>query len=360
MHQDKLRFGVLGAARIAPNALIKPAQQLAEVTIDAIAARDQARAHAFAMTHSIPRVMGSYDEVVGASDIDAIYIPLPNSLHCEWAIRALLAGKHVLCEKPLAANEQEAARMAQVAQETGLVLAEAVHYRYHPLASRVYQLLHDGNLGRIAELTCHFSVPSLPVNIRFDWDLAGGVTMDLGCYLLDMIRYFSGCRPRVREATALVGPPNIDVTMDAILQLEGGATARMICSMTPDATAQAGFAAKCELGELLVTNPVSPHRGHQLTVKSGDTVRHETVDGDTTYTYQLRAFVAAVRGKQPMATAGSDGILNMRLIDNVYRAAGLPPRGATLPHLNSTERKYPTLISLRNAYQQICWRHWVL
>jgi predicted dehydrogenase len=328
MHQDKLHFGVLGAAHIVPNALIKPAQQLAEVAIDAIAARDQARGRVFAITHGISRVMGSYDEVVGASDIDAIYIPLPNSLHCEWAIRALRGGKHVLCEKPLAANEQEAKRMAQVAEQTGLVLAEALHYRYHPLASRVHQLLNDGTIGRIAELDCHLSVPGLPMNIRFDWHLAGGVTMDLGCYLLNMIHYFSGSRPRVRTAAALIGPPNIDVTMEAILDLEDGATARMSCSMAPDAPAEAKFAAKGERGELLVTNPVAPHHGNQLTIKAGDVVRRETVEGYTTYSYQLRAFVAAVRGEQLMATAGSDGILNMQLIDEVYRTAGLPPRGA--------------------------------
>jgi predicted dehydrogenase len=273
MRQGRLHFGVLGAADIVPHALIKPAQQVAEVAIDAIAARDQARGRAFAITHGIPRAMGSYDEVVCASDIDAIYIPLPNSLHCEWAIRALRAGKHVLCEKPLAANEQEAKRMAGVAEQTGLVLAEALHYRYHPLASRVYQLLHDGTIGRITELQCHLSVPGLPMNIRFDWDLAGGVTMDLGCYLLNMIHYFSGCRPRVRKAAALIGPPNIDVTMEAILELKDGATARMSCSMAPDAPAEARFAAKGERGELLVTNPVAPHHGNQLTLKRGDTVR---------------------------------------------------------------------------------------
>jgi predicted dehydrogenase len=338
MHQDKLHFGVLGAAHIVPNALITPAQQLAEVAVDAIAARDQTRARAFAIMYGIPRVMGSYDEVVDASDIDAIYIPLPNALHCEWTIRALRAGKHVLCEKPLAANEHEAEQMAQVAQTTGLVLAEALHYRYHPLARRVYQLLHDGTLGRISELACHFSVPSSPTNIRFDWDLAGGVTMDLGCYLLNMIHYFSGHRPRVRKAAALMGPPNIDVTMEAILELEDGATARMRCSMAPDTPAEAGFAAKGERGELLVTNPVVPHHGHLLTLKTGDTVRRETVEGHTTYTYQLRAFVAAVRGEQSMATTGSGGIMNMRLIDEVYRAAGLPPRGTVAPQRESSAR----------------------
>ena len=332
MHHGRLRFGVLGAAHIVPNALIKPAQQLTDVTINAIAARDQTRARAFALTHGIPHVMRTYDEVVGASSIDAIYIPLPNSLHCEWAVRALRAGKHVLCEKPLAANEQEAKRMAQVAEQSGLVLAEALHYRYHPLASRVYQLLHDGTIGRIAELECHFSVPSLPTNIRFDWDLAGGVTMDLGCYLLNMIHYFSGYRPRVRKAAALIGPPNIDVTMEAILELDDGVTARMSCSMAPHAPAEARFSARGDRGNLFVTNPVAPHHGNQLTLTTGNTVRRETVEGHTTYTYQLHAFVAAARGEQEMATSGSDGILNMQLVDEVYRAAGLPPRGAAAPH----------------------------
>ena len=162
--------------------------------------------------------------------------------------------------------------------------------------------------------------------------------MDLGCYLLHMIHYFSGCRPRVRKAAALVGAPNIDVAMEAIFELENGATARMSCSMAPDAPAEAGFAAKGERGELLVTNPVAPHNGHQLTLKTDKTVRQETVEGHTTYTYQLRAFVAAVQGEQPMATAGSDGILNMRLIDEVYRAAGLPSRGAVAPHCESSTR----------------------
>jgi predicted dehydrogenase len=160
--------------------------------------------------------------------------------------------------------------------------------------------------------------------------------MDLGCYLLNMIHYFSGYRPRVRKAAALIGPPNIDVAMEAILDLEDGATARMSCSMAADAPAEARFAARGERGELLVTNPVAPHHGNQLSLRTGGAVRRETVEGHTTYTYQLRAFVGAVRGEQLIATTGSEGILNMRLIDEVYRAAGLPPRGAAAPHREPT------------------------
>src|SRR5438105_731071 len=128
-----LRFGILGAARIVPKALIEPAQRIADVELLAIAARDAARAREFARDHGISRVLPSYIDVIKADDLDAIYIPLPNSLHCEWTIRALRAGKHVLCEKPLAANAREAERMAGVASETVLVRADTLHYQYHHL-----------------------------------------------------------------------------------------------------------------------------------------------------------------------------------------------------------------------------------
>ncbi len=327
-YKSPVRFGILGAARIVPQALIKPAEQLDRVEIVAIAARDPLKARAFALAHRIPRVLSSYDDVIGASDIDAIYIPLPNSLHCEWTIRALRAGKHVLCEKPIASNADEAQQMADTASETGLILAEAFHYRYHPLAAYVHELLHAGRIGRIIHFDGHFAVPSLPTNIRFDWALSGGATMDLGCYLLDMVRYFSGLKPRVRRAYARVGPPKIDITMEADLAFENGTSARMNCSIAPDARAAAWFSAKGERGELLVTNLVAPHGGHLLTLRTGISEQREVVDGETTYLYQLKAFAAAVQDNEPIATTGSDGVLNMRLIDEVYRAAGLPMRGS--------------------------------
>jgi predicted dehydrogenase len=326
--QRLVRFGILGAARIVPKALTEPAQQIDDVDVLAIAARDCARAREFALGHRIPRVLPSYIDVIEAHDIDAIYIPLPNSLHCEWTIRALRAGKHVLCEKPLAANAREAERMAAVAADTGLVLAEALHYRYHPLTGRVLQVLREGTLGRLERLECEFSVPTLPTNIRFDWKLAGGATMDLGCYLLDMVRYFSGVAPRVRRAQARIGPPGIDITMEAELELRLGAVARISCSMDPEVRPGAWFAARGDCGELLVTNVIAPHGGHLLTIKSRGEQKQEIVHGDPTYFCQLKSFVAAVRGEQPIATDGAEGVLNMRLIDEVYKAAGLPPRGA--------------------------------
>ena len=156
----------------------------------------------------------AYDDLINDPELDAIYNPLPNSLHCEWTIAALRAGKHVLCEKPLASNAAEAERMANAADDSGKILGEAFHYRYHPLADRVRALIAGGTLGRLVHVEGHFSVPIPETNIRFDWNLAGGATMDLGCYPLHMIRYFSGLTPRVISAKAETGPKNIDIAMD--------------------------------------------------------------------------------------------------------------------------------------------------
>jgi predicted dehydrogenase len=322
-----VRFGILGAALIAPNALIKPAQQVTDAEVVAVAARDRSRADEFAKTNGISRVHASYADLLSDPDLDVIYNPLPNSLHCEWTIRALRAGKHVLCEKPIASNAPEAERMFQAAQETGLFLGEAFHYRYHPLAERMRTLIHDGTIGRLTHLEALFAVPIPPTNIRWDWSLAGGATMDLGCYPLHMLHEFSGMTPRVVRATAKTGPPNIDVTMDVELELPGGVHARMNCSMAADARLNATFTARGDRGEFNVINPVAPQMGHQLTVKTSAGEKQETVPGDATYTCQLRAFVAALRGEGKFPTDGAEGIVNMRVIDDVYRAAGLPLRG---------------------------------
>jgi predicted dehydrogenase len=331
--RSPVRFGILGAARIVPKALISPAQ-LGGAEVVAIAARDPIRAREFAEAHRIPQILPSYDEVIAASDIEAIYIPLPNSLHHEWTIRSLRSGKHVLCEKPIASNAAEAQQMVDVANQAGLVVAEAFHYRYHPLAARVRELLQSGCIGRIVRLEGHFAAPSLPTDIRFDLSLAGGATMDLGCYLVNMLCYFSGALPTVRRAEARVGPPGIDVTMEAEFDFDSGINARLSCSIDPETPAGAWFSATGERGEVRVTNPVAPHRGHLLTIRNEAGVQREIVEGRATYDYQLQAFVAALRDNQPMATAGLDCVVNMRLIDDIYRAARLPCRGTkAVPHV---------------------------
>src|SRR5262245_47834132 len=144
-----LRIGILGAARIAPMALIRPARSVPEAAISAVAARDSARAQAFARKHGIGRVAPSYDALITDPDIDAIYNPLPNSLHAEWSIKAMRAGKDVLCEKPLASNADEARSMVEASRRSGRLLIEAFHYRYHPLAARMKSIVDSGALGAV-------------------------------------------------------------------------------------------------------------------------------------------------------------------------------------------------------------------
>ena len=160
METDRpLRIGILGAARIAPTALVSPAREVPEAEIVALAARDETRAQRFASKHGIPRVHRDYAALIDDPEIDAIYNPLPNSLHCEWTLRSLEAGKHVLCEKPMASNADEAERMAEASEKAGRVLVEAFHWRYHPLAARMKAIVDGGELGAVRHLEAALCFP---------------------------------------------------------------------------------------------------------------------------------------------------------------------------------------------------------
>lgn len=159
----RLRIGVLGAARIAPMALIKPANRNVEVVVAAVAARDAARTQAFAAKHGIARVHESYETLIADPDIDAIYNPLPNSLHGRWTRAALDSGKHVLCEKPFTANAAEAREIADLVAKSGRIVMEAFHYRYHPLALRIEQIIASGELGKLQRGRGHPVLPTADV-----------------------------------------------------------------------------------------------------------------------------------------------------------------------------------------------------
>ena len=174
-----MRIGILGAARVAPTALINPAKGNAEVVVAAVAARDGSRAQAFAAKHGIARVHGSYEALIADPDLDAVYIPLPTGLHGRWTRAALAAGKHVLCEKPFTANAAEAREIAELAAKSDRVVMEAFHYRYHPLTLRVEQIIASGELGKLerVEVALCFPLPKFS-DIRYNYSLAGGATMD--------------------------------------------------------------------------------------------------------------------------------------------------------------------------------------
>ena len=203
-----VRMGILGAARIAPLALINPALDNAEVVVAAVAAREVSRAQAFAAKHGIARVHDNYEALITDPDLDAVYNPLPNGLHGRWTRAALAAGKHVLCEKPFTANAAEAREVAELAAKSDRVVMEAFHYRYHPLTLRVEQIIASGELGKLerVEASLCFPLPKFS-DIRYDYSLAGGATMDAGCYAVHMVRTFGGSTPEVVSAQAKLRDP---------------------------------------------------------------------------------------------------------------------------------------------------------
>jgi len=201
--RTKVRFGILGAARIAPVAMVKPAAEETEAEVTAVAARDLERARRFAAKHKIPAAYGSYAQLLANPSIDAVYIAVPNGLHGRWTKAALTAGKHVLCEKPFAANAEEAASVAEAARRSGLVVMEAFHYRYHALTRRMLEILSSGELGGIIKMEAWLCFPLVPANdIRWDYELAGGTLMDAGCYTIHLLRTLAGAEPEVSFATA--------------------------------------------------------------------------------------------------------------------------------------------------------------
>jgi predicted dehydrogenase len=326
-----LRFGCLGAARIAPGALVKPAKSSADAEVRAIAARDPVRAAAFAGRHGIPVVHQSYDAVLADDEVDAVYNPLPNGLHAKWTLMALDAGKHVLCEKPFTANAAEAERVAAAAEKSGRVVMEAFHWRYHPLARRALEIIQSGQLGEVQHVEAALCFPLFKRDdIRWRLDLAGGALMDVGCYPVHMVRTFAGREPTVSGATTRLHSPGVDRYVQAELSFGDGMTGRVTGSMWSTSILRTSVTVAGDRGRMRIINPTTPHMFNLVTVKTGSGTRRHRVSGDPTYTYQLAAFVDAVRGSVPPLTPPADSVANMQVIDDIYRAAGMEPRrGAT-------------------------------
>ena len=322
-----MQIGVLGAARIAPPALIKPARENSDVVVAAVAARDVSRAQAFAAKHGIARVHDSYEALLADPDIDAVYNPLPNGLHGKWTRAALAAGKHVLCEKPFTANAAEAREIAELAAQSDRVVMEAFHYRYHPLTLRIEEIIASGELGKLQRVEAALCFP-LPrsSDIRYNYSLAGGATMDAGCYAIHMVRTFGGSTPEVVSAQPKLRDPEIDRAMTAEVRFAEGHTGRIRCSMWSARLLDISAHVVGDQGELRALNPVLPQMFHRLSVRSAAGKRVERFPRRASYAYQLDAFAGAVLRGEPVKTTPEDAIVNMTVIDAIYRAAGMPLR----------------------------------
>jgi predicted dehydrogenase len=316
-----LRIGLLGAAKIAPPAVITPAAARSDVVISAVAARDPARAAAFAQTHAIPAVAEDYDALVRREDVDLVYNALPIAAHAEWSIRALQAGKPVLCEKAFAINQDQARAMVAAAVRADLPLIEAFHYRFHPVMLRAIEIVRSGELGPLAGAVGKFCVPIAyrPDEIRWRADQGGGALGDLGSYPAHALRTLIGEEPEVVRAS-IERMHGVDATVTAELKFPGDIAAELACSMTAERPV-AEVIVRGERGRLHVMNFVAPHLGARFTVRIGERLRDEATDGPTTYAAQLDHVVEVMNGRAGMVTGGRDAIANMALLDAIRAAA---------------------------------------
>ena len=330
---EPLRIGVLGAARISELSIIGPAADTGTRLV-AVAARDRGRAETFARTHGIERVHESYADVIADPEVEAIYNPLANSLHAPWNTAAVLAGKHVLTEKPFASNTTEATQVRDLARGRSLVLFEGFHYLYHPLMRRLMALLADGELGAVrrVESTLFMSAPPAE-DPRWSLALAGGALMDLGCYALHVQRVlgdFAGGEPRLvgAEGAERSGAPCVDAWADAHLEFPSGATGLARCSMTSDHW-DMSVRVVGTTGEAFIPDLLYQKYDDRIIIETGSGTRTEHCGDATSYTYQLHAFIDAVREGSPYRTDADDAVATMSLIDSCYRALGLEPRPAS-------------------------------
>ncbi len=327
MSESPVRIGILSAAKVAPQALVNPAKTNNDVVVAAVAAREVSRARAFAARHGIEQVHGSYEALINDPDLDAVYIPLPNGLHGKWTRAAMAAGKHVLCEKPFTANAGEAREIAGLVRASDVTVMEAFHYRYHPLTMRIEQIIASGELGELRHVEAAICFPLRKFSdIRYDYRLAGGATMDAGCYAVHMARMFGGSTPDVVSAQAKLRSPNVDRAMTAELRFSAGHTGRIRCSMWSSNLLRISAKVVGDRGELRVLNPILPQVFHRLSVRSDEGKRTERFSRRPSYEFQLDAFAGAVLRGEPVKTTPADAIENMTVIDAIYRAAGLPLR----------------------------------
>lgn len=311
---EPVRWGLLSTARINHGALIVPAGQTELAEIVAVASRDQSRADDYAREHGIPRAHGSYEALLADDDVEAVYISLPNSPHVEWSVRALEAGKHVLCEKPFTRHPDEAERAFDAAERAGRLLMEAFMYRHHDQTRTLKTTVESGAIGDLRHVTSRFSFTLTNTDdVRMRPELDGGALMDLGCYCLSGCRLLAG-EPDVVLGQQHVGPTGVDVRFAALLHFPGDVTAEFHCGFDlPDG---AGLEAVGADRRVLVREPfrcIDPH------LELGDD-RIEVDDTDR-YLLQLENFSAAVRGEAELLLGRDDAVGQARAIDALYRSA---------------------------------------
>ncbi|KAI9450762.1 NAD-P-binding protein [Russula earlei] len=368
LSESPLRFGILGAAKIAPLGIVWPVKNHPDAVVEAVAARDQGRADAFAKRHGIPKAYGgpeAYQRLLDDPEIDVVYNPLPVAFHYEWTMKALAAGKHVLLEKPSSCTAEETRKMFALAQSKGLTLMEAFHNRFYPAILRVKEIVDSGELGTPTKIEATFAIPGGLIkdnDIQMIYHLGGGVMMDMGCYPVAMSRYLAGTEPtKIISARADVHPksPQVDLGTTATLAFPNptgslgpadGLTATLVAharlpklwgflpQLPKTFVRVIGTRGTVELSNFLV-----PWLHHTITVESSEEVggplrkRTEKQYGNLGYRYQLEAFIDKLRGRNPENWIDAqDSIANLEWVEAIYKETGLGSRPASTAEVPQT------------------------
>lgn len=314
-----MRIGLLGASRIAPKAIIAPAAERDDVRVTVVAARDPAKARAYAAQHGIEAAVGSYRALAERDDIDLVYCALPPSAHLDACRAALDAGKMLLIEKPYAFDAGAARLIVAAAEKAGRPALEAYHYRFHSLFARAQALLTDGAIGTVVRASGEFEalIAPAPGELRWQAETGGGATMDLGCYVLHAFRTLLGREGEVVSATS-DQREGVDATLEAHMRF-GEAQARMRCSMLTPRNDWLEFEGTG--GMLRFENFVSPQYGGRLILTTPRGAIVEKATGPSSYAAQLDHVTRIFQGEAMPLTGGVDAIATMTLIDACRREA---------------------------------------
>ena len=324
-----LKIGILGAARIADDGIVDPSRVLGHRLV-AVAARDRSRAEAFAAQRGVERVHQTYAEVIDDPEVEVVYNALVNSLHAQWNQYALNAGKHVLSEKPFASNAAEALVVRDVARTASGQIVEGFHYLHHPVNQRLRELVTSGELGDVQQVDIELSIPGPPDNDpRWSLELAGGATMDLGCYVLSAARQFGRWLdevPSVVSVETTLKKPDVDASMRVELDYSRGIRGRVHWDMDAKGRQMVWTVSGTEATAVVPAFAV-PHTDNRIVITRDGSTEEQTLGDQTSYTYQLAALAEALQTGAEFLIDVDDSVSNAELIDEVYRRAGLSPRG---------------------------------
>lgn len=315
-----LRWGLLSTARIN-KALFPPLRLSPRNVLSAVASRDPAKAQAYAQEHNIPRAFGSYEELLADPDIDVIYNPLPNSMHTEWTVKAAQAGKHVLCEKPLANTVEEVDEIAEAAKKAGVVVMEAFMYRHHPQTLRVKDMVNGGAIGTLQKVRGSFTFSiSNEDDVRLNASLGGGSIWDVGCYPISYARYIVGSEPLEVFGWQIKGKRSgVDESFFGQMRFADDVYAQFDCGFRTPYRVHIELAG--DKGTINIPMPFQPYENAKIILKAGDKEEVITIPGEHLYLGEVENMADAILNGAPIRMSLQDSRNNVLLIQKFLESA---------------------------------------